>query len=151
MKLWILRFTLLVSLLCAACNQPAETLSVDSARSVEGVWKQTAHHWTTEFGDTVFVAPEHDAYKIYLDGHVMWNCEPDPDSIEWFGFGTYELNGDTLIERLSCMSLSMQDAMGEDDEAILIVEFDENNFRQTIEMIWQDTVYHNTEVYVRVK
>ena len=81
----------------------------------------------------------------------MWNCEPDPDSIEWFGFGTYELNGDTLIERLSCMSLSMQDVMGEDDEAILIVEFDENNFRQTIEMIWQDTVYHNTEVYVRVK
>lgn len=67
------------------------------APSVEGVWKQTGHFWITEFGDTVFV---------------------DPDSTEWFGFGTYELTGDTLIERLST---------------------------------WQDTVYYNTEVYVRLK
>ena len=141
----------LISFLFMACNPPADTLSEDTAPSVEGVWKQTEHFWITEFGDTVFVAPEHDAYKIYLDGHVMWNCEPDPDSTEWFGFGTYELKGDTLIERLSTMSWSVQELIEFNEEFVLIVEFDENNFRQYIVSTWQDTVYYNTEVYERVK
>ena len=141
----------LISFLCLACNQPAATLSEEKAPSVEGVWKQIAHHWTNEFGDTIFVAPEHDAYKIYLDGHVMWNCEPSPDSTEWYGFGTYELKGDTLIERLSTMSLTMQEGTEFNGEFVLIVEFDENNFKQHMVSTWQDTVYYNTEVYVRNK
>lgn len=142
---------ILISFLCLACNQPADTLSDEKTPSVEGVWKQTEHFWMNEFGDTLFVAPEHNAQKIYLDGHVMWNCEPDPDSTEWFGFGTYELSGDTLIERLSTMSWSMQETTEFNEEFVLVVEFDENNFRQYIESTWQDTVYYNTEVYVRLK
>lgn len=147
----ILLPSLLIFLFWTACNQPADTLSDEKAPSVEGVWKQTEHFWMNEFGDTLFVAPEHNAQKIYLDGHVMWNCEPDPDSTEWFGFGTYELNGDTLIERLSTMSRSMQETTEFNEAFVLVVEFDENNFRQYMESTWQDTVYYNTEVYVRLK
>jgi len=147
----ILSLCILLSLFCIACNQPADILSDEKAPSVEGVWKLTDHFVVTEFGDTVWVFPESAQYKIYLDGHVMWNGEPDQDSIEWYGFGTYDLSGDTLVERLSIMSYSMQEAMGSDEEAILVVEFDEDNFKQYIEGIWQDTVYYNTEVYIRLK
>ena len=81
----------------------------------------------------------------------MWSGEPDPDSIEWYGFGTYDLKGDTIIERLSVMSWSMQEMTEFNEEIVLIVEFDENNFKQYIESTWQDTLYRQTEVYVRVK
>jgi hypothetical protein len=150
-KLRILSFSILISLLCVACNQTADTLSEDTTPSLEGVWKLTEHYWINEYDDTVFVFPESEAYKIYLDGHVMWSGEPDPDSIEWYGFGTYELKGDTLIERLSVMSWSMQELMDFDDEAVLVVKFDEHNFKQYFETTWKDTIYHNTEIYVRVK
>lgn len=142
---------ILLSLLCFACNPPAENISEKNTPTVEGVWKLTDHFVVNEFGDTVWVYPESAQYKIYLDGHVMWSGDPDEDSVEWYGFGTYELGGDTLKERLTTMSYSMQEAMGSDEEAILVVEFDENNFRQYIEWTWQDTVYHNTEVYIKLK
>ena len=151
MKLRILSVTILISLLCVACNQPADTLSEDTSPSVEGVWKVTEHFWMNEYGDTVWVFPESDQYKIYLDGHVMWCGEPDPDSVEWYGFGTYELMGDTIIERLSTMSWSMQEMTEFNEEIVLVVEFDENNFKQYIESTWQDTVYYSKEVFVRLK
>lgn len=104
-----------------------------------------------EFGDTVWEAPEQDAHKLYLDGYVMWNSEPDPDSGEWYGFGTYELRGDTIIERLSTMSYSMQEMMDFGEDAVLVVEFDEHNFMQHGEWTWRDTVYRGYELYIRLK
>ena len=151
MKLRILSIGILISLLCFACTQPADTPSETIAPSVEGVWELTSHIVVNEFGDTVFVYPESEQYKIYLDGHVMWSGEPAPDSTEWYGFGIYGLEGDTLTEKLSVMSWSMQELMDFNEEAVLVVDFDEDNFKQTIEGIWQDTVYFNIEKYVRRK
>jgi hypothetical protein len=49
------------------------------------------------------------------------------------------------------MSLPMQAMWESGDEAILKVEYDENSFKQSMDQVWQDTVYQNIEVYKRLK
>jgi hypothetical protein len=146
-------FVFLIFLITIACNQQTETTPSEAITpSVEGVWEMTHHFFLNQEGDTVYVYEDNVAqHKIYKDGYVMWNSDPDADSSEWHGFGTYVLKNDTIIERLLSMSLPMQAMWESGDEAILKVEYDENSFKQSMDQVWQDTVYYNIEVYKRLK
>ena len=64
-----------------------------------------------------------------LPGHALWGAQFTATSM----IGLIALGG--IIVR----------------QSILIVEFDENHFRQYIKFTWEDTVYHNTEIYIRAK
>ncbi len=145
-------FVFLIFLMTIACNQQTETTpSPETNSPVEGVWEMTNHFYLLE-GDTVYVIEDElTQHKVYLDGYVMWTSDPAPDSTEWHGFGIYELRNDTIIEKLLTMSLPMYSMMEPGEEVILKVEYDENSFKQSMDQVWQDTVYQNIEVYKRLK
>ncbi len=115
MKKLIIVFS--VFLLCSACNQTTE--SVDP---VEGVWERSVRYWVLD-DDTIYADPTPGSqHKIYYDGYVMWTADPAPDSSEWYGYGTYQLNNNILVEKLSTMSLFLQEAIGSETDVMLTVE-----------------------------
>jgi len=89
-------------------------------------------------------------HKIYYDGYFMWTADPGPDSSERHGFGTYQLSSDTLIEKLTSMSLPMKQYRGSQDEAILKVEYGPDFCKQEMEQPFRDTVYPAVEEYKRL-
>ena len=70
--------------------------------------------------DTLYADPTDGLlHKIYFDGYVMWTSDPAADSSEWHAYGTYQLNNNTLVEKLSSMSLPMKLANDSKDEFVL--------------------------------
>ena len=138
---------------CMACNQPSdEGASNPDARvadPVEGVWELTNRYWVIE-DDTIYPDDVGVQHKIYFDGYVMWTADPGTDSSEWHGYGTYRLSNDTLIEKLSSMSLTMDEMMGSEDEAMLIIEYDKNYYKQEIEQVFRDTIYLSVEEWKKL-
>ncbi|MEA3460286.1 MAG: hypothetical protein U9R49_00315 [Bacteroidota bacterium] len=149
----ILLVAIVLFTICIACNQQsdegASTTDVRSVDPVEGVWELTSRYWVLD-DDTIYADEVGVQHKIYSDGYVMWTSDPAPDSSEWHGYGTYRLSNDTLIEKLSSMSLPMKVAMGSEDEAMLIIEYDENFFKQAMEQEFRDTIYQYTEEWKKL-
>ncbi len=138
---------------CIACNQPsdegASTQDVRSVDPVEGVWELSSRYWFLD-DDTIYADEVGVQHKIYYDGYVMWTADPGTDSIEWHGYGTYRISNDTLIEKLSSMSLPMKVAMGSEDEALLKIEYDENFYKQEMAQMFRDTIYQCVEEWKRL-
>lgn len=138
---------------CMACTQQSdEGASMNDVRSadpIEGVWQLTSHYWVLD-DDTIYADEIGVQHKIYVDGFVMWTSDPAADSSEWHGYGTYQLSNDTLIEKLSSMSLPMKVAMGSEDEALLKIEYDLNFFKQEYEQVFRDTVYLAVEEWKKL-
>ena len=132
-------------LLCSACTQ-----TTDSNDPVEGVWELSNHYWVLD-DDTIYADPTNTLqHKIYLDGSVMWTADPAADSSEWYGYGTYQLNDNTLIEKLSTMSLSLQEAIGSETDVMLTVEYDENFYKQEMPQAFRDTIYLYVEEWKKL-
>ena len=133
---------------CMACNQlsdkGASNKDVRDVDPVEGVWELSNRYWV-QYGDTIYADVVGVQHKIYFDGYVMWTADPGTDSSEWHGYGTYRLSNDTLIEKLSSMSLTMEEMMGSEDEALLIIEYDKNYYKQEMEQVFRDTIYQYVE------
>jgi len=146
-----------VFLICISCNRNSDsTTSIETVEQIdplEGVWQLT-NRYVLANKDTIYSSAMESDYgfqhKIYIDGHVMWTKDPDPDSAEWHGFGTYIESNDTIFEKYLSMSNLMRVAMGSNDEAILKVDYDESNFKQVMESEWNDTIYHQIEVYKKL-
>ena len=139
--------------ICIACNQQSdESTSNEDVRSVdpiEGVWELSSHYWVMD-DDTIYADYVGVSHKIYFDGYVMWTSDPAPDSSEWHGYGTYQLSNDTLIEKLSSMSLAMKVANESKDEFTYKIEYDLNFYKQVMEQVFRDTLYLYTEEWKRL-
>ena len=150
-SLFLLTITLCA--FCIACNQQsgegASYLEVKDADPIEGVWELTGHYWVMD-DDTIYDDEIGVQHKIYFDGYVMWTSDPAPDSSEWHGYGTYQLSNDTLIEKLSSMSLPLKLAFGSEDEAMLKIEYDQNFYKQEMELTYRDTVYLEVEEWKKL-
>ncbi len=150
-KLFVLPFVLFT--FCIACTQQADegasTKDVRIPGPLEGVWELTGHYWVLD-DDTIYADEIGVQHKIYFDGYVMWTSDPAPDSSEWHGYGTYRLSNDTLIEKLSSMSLPLKAAMGSEDEALLKIEYDQDFYKQTMEQVFRDTVYLAVEEWKKL-
>ncbi len=136
-----------------ACNQTSTdtSLSEDTKKPdlIEGVWELSNHYWILD-DDTIYADEVGVQHKIYFDGYVMWTADPAPDSSEWHGYGTYQLSNDTLIEKLSSMSLPMKLYVGSEDEVMLKIEYDPNFYKQEMEQVFRDTVYLAVEEWKRI-
>ena len=80
---------------------PSDSACVE-AFSIEGVWELESFDYY-ESNDIVGSSVLWEGYrqiKIFQDGYIMWSRNVPKDSVQWYGFGTYELRGDTLIENL---------------------------------------------------
>jgi hypothetical protein len=138
---------------CIACNQQsdegASTEDVRSVDPIEGVWELTGRYWVLD-DDTIYADEIGVQHKIYFDGYVMWTSDPGPDSSEWHGYGTYRLSNDTLVEKLSSMSLPLKIAMGSEDEVLLKIEYDFNFYKQAMEQEFRDTIYKYNEEWKKL-
>ncbi|MEO9475645.1 MAG: hypothetical protein ABJG41_08920 [Cyclobacteriaceae bacterium] len=106
--------------------------SLDSGKlSIEGIWELVDFDF---YEDDVIVssAPLAEGYvqhKIFIDGHVMWSRQVPNGESEWYGFGSYEIKGDTLIERLEYGSHALKKTFKTDEHRFLI-DLDEKSYRQ---------------------
>ena len=93
----LLLFCIAVSLF--ACQPPAADCPEDTSKdALTGTWSMTALLASkTATGDTLWYG-ERTQYKMYANGAVMWMAESPMDSTEWYGYGTYSIDGDSLRE-----------------------------------------------------
>ena len=133
---------------CIACNQQsdegASTKDVGSVDPIEGVWELNSRYWVRD-DDTIYADYVGVVHKIYFDGYVMWISDPGPDSSEWYGYGTYRLSNDMLVEKLSSMSLPMKVEMGLKDDYSYKIAYDLDFYKQAMDKEFRDTIYLYTE------
>ncbi len=77
--------------------------------SLQGTWelKNFYNYDGTNVTDTIPTTEGYRQIKMYYNGKVMWTRYVPKDSVEWFGYGSYRITTDRLIETLEYGSASM--------------------------------------------
>ncbi|MEX0287972.1 MAG: hypothetical protein AB3N14_02590 [Flavobacteriaceae bacterium] len=79
--------------------------------SIEGTWELMSFYNYDEEGNVTDTIPTVDGYrqiKMFYNGKIMWTRYVPQDSVEWFGYGSYETTDSTLTEKLEYMSASIR-------------------------------------------
>lgn len=139
-------FFLAILLSCQSPTPASQEVSVGGKRDLlTGAWRMTNYLRITTDGDSV--TDSRSQYKMYVDGSVMWGFEAAPDSTEWFGYGSYFIEGDSLFESMTSGSFAFRQAIqGQNNFFRIALTVSENNYTQIISEP-EATVY---ESYVRV-
>ena len=76
------------------------TSSPEAMHSIEGTWElQSFYNYDGEnIMDTTQLVEGYRQVKMYYNGNVMWSRTDPNDTIGRFGYGTYEITQDELIE-----------------------------------------------------
>lgn len=128
-----------------------ETEQQDKLNSLKGTWELTGFY---NYKDNVVVDsfemnPEFRQLKMYSDTKVMWCKHRPADSSEWFGYGTYDYDGERLTEVLDFGSAVMDQVIAEKKQFIFELDLQTNKFQQ-IELD-EDGNRIYSENYVRVE
>jgi hypothetical protein len=93
-------------LLCVSATTPSKPAAL---HSLEGTWElQSFYNYDGQkIMDTVPTTEGYRQIKMYYNGKVMWTRYVPKDSVEWFGYGSYKITEDRLIETLEYASASM--------------------------------------------
>jgi len=112
LTLFVFVFFLLVS-----CDQKKQVeapvtesdINIVKTPSMEGTWELVSYYNYdgTDITDTVPMAEGYRQIKIYSGNKIMWSRKVPMDSVEWYGFGTYQVSEDELTETLDYGSASM--------------------------------------------
>ena len=119
--------------------------------SIEGTWELVSFYNYVDGVNVSDTVPASDGYrqiKMYYNGKVMWTRYVPTDSVEWFGYGSYEVNDNTLTERLEYMSASMRKIANENMEWNMELDLKANTFSQIF--IDEDGNRVNSENYKRI-
>jgi hypothetical protein len=101
--------------------------------TIEGTWELMSFYNYDEEGNISDTVPTTEGYrqiKMYYNGKVMWTRYVPADSVEWFGYGSYEITDSTLTERLEYMSASMTKIANELKEWNMELKLQEDTFSQ---------------------
>ncbi|MGP1990423.1 hypothetical protein D9V96_000880 [Zobellia laminariae] len=100
--------------------------------TIEGTWELVSHYNYADGvpTDTLLAADGYRQIKMYYNGKVMWTRYVPNDSVEWFGYGSYETTDSTLTEKLEYMSASMRKITNSDMKWDMELELDKNSFSQ---------------------
>lgn len=81
----------------------------DTMHSLQGTWElQNFYNYDgQEVTDTIPATEGYRQIKMYYNKKVMWTRYVPKDSVEWFGYGSYRITQDRLIETLEYGSTSM--------------------------------------------
>ncbi len=119
--------------------------------SLEGTWELVSHYNYdgNEITDTLLATNGYRQIKMYYNGKVMWTRYVPTDSIEWFGYGSYQSTDSTLIEKLEYMSASMRKVANDNMEWHMELQLESDKFSQ----IFTDGDGNriNSENYIRLK
>ncbi|MFC2110105.1 hypothetical protein ACFLRU_05755 [Bacteroidota bacterium] len=139
-------FLFLLSLIFISCSSTTNNKKNEKINSMEGVWELSQFYHLAN-GDTIIIDTTKVQHKIYLNGHVIWNTDPDKNSSEWHGYGTYSYKNDTIIENLTSMSKSMKSDV---NTYVIPIEHNTTSYKQVNTYSNNDTIYHNIEVYNKI-
>ncbi|WP_460219527.1 hypothetical protein [Psychroserpens sp. MEBiC05023] len=117
----------LIMLLIFSCKQNAEpeiTNSVIEVENVpninplEGAWELIGYYnyLDNKVIDSFQTSEGYRQVKMYTSSKVMWSKYIPTDSSEWFGYGSYTVNGNELIEVLEYGSEMMSKIIEEKKE-----------------------------------
>ena len=114
--------------------------------ALTGAWRMINYLRITSDGDSI--TDDRRQYKVYVDGSVMWGFEAAPDSTEWFGYGSYFIEGDSLFESMVSGSNAFREAIKEQNNFYRIgLTISDEGYTQVI----KDDLGLTYESYVRVK
>ncbi|WP_394750511.1 hypothetical protein [Spongiimicrobium salis] len=121
------------------------------APSLEGTWELVSHYNYdgVSISDTIPNADGYRQIKMYANGKVMWTRYVPKDSVEWFGYGSYENTENALVETLEYGSASMMKIIDEMRVFRFELSLEQNNFSQTTIDEEGNKVF--SENYVRIK
>lgn len=139
-------FIILISVFCISCESKLNDKKVKKLDPMQGVWELTEFYHIKN-GDTLITDRDKVQHKIYLDGYVMWNTNPESDSSEWHGYGSYTYKKDTVVEILTSMSASMKSDV---NKYIIPVKHSYKTYKQINIYKNKDTIYKNIEVYKKL-
>ena len=136
----ILISTLCLSLILLSCKtETKETNSteVQAIQSVDttnliGAWELVGfyNYDNNKIKDSFNTSEGYRQVKMYTASKVMWSKHVPTDSTEWFGYGSYTLDDNTLTEVLDYGSEMMSKIIQEKKEFIYEVNLSENRFSQ---------------------
>ena len=127
--------TLILTVLLLSCDSSSdsteEVTTISNRDALTGAWRMTNFLRITNEGDTI---DDHRVqYKMYVDGSVMWGFEAPEKYTEWFGYGTYYIDGDTLYETMTSGSWAFRQAIAQESNFFQIgIDIKENEYTQVI-------------------
>lgn len=91
---WILLTVTLVVTTAISSSAP------EPMHSLEGTWEQVSfyNYDGDRIMDTTALVPGYRQVKMYYDGKIMWSRTDPNDTIGRFGYGTYRITQNELIE-----------------------------------------------------
>lgn len=119
--------------------------------SIEGTWELVSHYNYVDGVNVSDTLPAVDGYrqiKMFYNGKVMWTRYVPNDSVEWFGYGSYEVEEDRLMEKLEYMSASMRANAQPDMVWTMELQLKNNRFSQIF--IDEEGNRINSENYKRI-
>ncbi len=80
-----------------------------NSSSIKGTWELESFYYydKNEISDTLPTTDGYRQIKMYSSDKVMWTRYVPKDSLEWFGYGSYKVEDNTLTETLEYGSESM--------------------------------------------
>nr|WP_321236912.1 hypothetical protein [uncultured Psychroserpens sp.] len=119
--------SLLIMLLIFSCNQKpenevketkTEVSKVATSNPLEGAWELVGYYnyMDNKVIDSFNTSEGYRQVKMYTPTKVMWSKYIPTDSSEWFGYGSYTVNGEELIEILEYGSEMMSKIIEEKKE-----------------------------------
>ncbi|MBO6607101.1 MAG: hypothetical protein JJ905_11690 [Psychroserpens sp.] len=92
--------------------------TVQNKTPLEGAWELIGYHnyADNKVIDSFNTSPGYRQVKMYTPTKVMWSKYTPADSSEWFGYGSYRINGNELTEILEYGSQRMSEIIEEKKE-----------------------------------
>ena len=111
MKPYIL--SIIAGVLLSSITLIFPTVKNEIEPSIQGTWelKNFYYYDNNIIIDTVGATDGYRQIKMYTNNRVMWTRYVPKDSVEWFGYGTYSVQQDKLVETLEYGSESMMEVL----------------------------------------
>ena len=89
------------------------TTTPPAMHTIEGTWELESfyNYDGQEVTDTVYAPEGYRQVKMYYNGKIMWSRTNPSDTIGLFGFGSYRITADELIETIEYGDYQMMQAL----------------------------------------
>ena len=126
----ILALLLLMLILISASNDKSEKSPL--FHSIEGTWElKSFYNYDGEnVTDTVLATDGYRQVKMYYNGKIMWSRYVPKDKTARFGYGSYSITNDELIETIEYGDNEMMTALDTMRIFTFELKLDDNSFSQ---------------------
>ncbi|MBT8267508.1 MAG: hypothetical protein KJP20_13260 [Bacteroidia bacterium] len=132
-------YCLIVLISIASCKNSSDSSedmatakTSKNALTLEGAWELVSfyNYVDNKVSDTIYRSDNLKQIKMYTKTKVMWSKSLPSDSLEWFGYGSYEYSDSTLYEALSYGSKTMNAILQDHTEFEFRLLLEKDRFTQ---------------------